>query len=438
MLVIGGGPAGATIAALLARKGHDVILLEKDRHPRFHVGESLLPANIALLHELGVLDAVAMIGRPTLGFEFVAPGYPAPIHVGFDPGRDGALTTGLQVRRADFDAILLRQAAREGAAVVEGCRAREVELLPARGGARVGARLDRGERLTFQSRFLVDASGRDTLLGHKFRTRIQSTRQQGPTLHAHFAGVRAAEAGPDGSTSIFWSEHGWAWSTPLADGTTSIGVVCEAPAPGARSRPLEQALDDSLARMPALRARLEGARRVSEVRLSGHDVFALQRSHGDNHLLVGDAFSAIGPAFFPGVLMAMRSGFEGAAAVDTLLRDPGRHDAALAQYDRVVRRGPRDFAWFADRMDRPALRDLLMRPHPGRPIRQAVQALLTGEVHGGSPIQTSLLAFKAAYHLGQLRHPRRTWEAIRRRPGGHALFHEGGGTGAPSAAGPGA
>src|SRR3990170_1534736 len=135
VLVIGGGPAGATAGALLAERGYDVTLLEKDRHPRFHIGESLLPANLPLFERLGVADEVRGIGMQKWGAELVSPVHPQPTRLAFTDAWDKSLPFAYQVRRSQFDEILFRNAARKGALALEGCRVREVKFLGGAGAA---------------------------------------------------------------------------------------------------------------------------------------------------------------------------------------------------------------------------------------------------------------------------------------------------------------
>ena len=176
VLVIGGGPAGATAAALLAERGYRVTLLEKAHHPRFHIGESLLPANLPLLEKLGVADAVKAIGMEKWGAEFVSPWHEHKQSFEFADAMDKSMPMAYQVRRAEFDEILIRNASRKNARVVEGCQVQDVDFLPDNAGALVQARHDDGSIETVHARFVLDASGRDTFLGNRFKAKRRNRK----------------------------------------------------------------------------------------------------------------------------------------------------------------------------------------------------------------------------------------------------------------------
>lgn len=207
VVVMGGGPAGSTMAALLAREGRKVVLLEKEHHPRFHIGESLLPGNVALFDELGVRDQIEAIGMPKYGIEFVPPDLDYCSYVDFAEGWDPSKASAWQVRRSDMDELLFRHAARQGAEAHEGARVRDVAFDDE--GARVEAVFDNGESRQWRARFVVDATGRDTFLANKFRCKEKNRAHNSTALFGHFRGARRLEGKREGNISICWFEHGW-------------------------------------------------------------------------------------------------------------------------------------------------------------------------------------------------------------------------------------
>ena len=217
VLVIGGGPAGSTAATLLAERGHRVTLLEKAHHPRFHIGESLLPANLPLLEKLGVADAVRAIGMEKWGAEFVSPYHDHKQSVEFADAMDKSMPMAYQVRRADFDEILIRNASRKNARVVEGCQVQNVDFLPDNAGALVQARYEDGSIETVRTRFVLDASGRDTFLGSRLKSKRRNKKHNSTAIYGHYTGAERDTGKAAGNITIFWFEHGWFWYIPLLD-----------------------------------------------------------------------------------------------------------------------------------------------------------------------------------------------------------------------------
>ena len=415
VLVIGGGPAGSTAAALLAEKGHQVVLLEKARHPRFHIGESLLPANMPLFDELGVRDEVAAIGMVKMGVEFISPWHRHRQTFEFANAWDKSLPSAYQVRRSEFDEILIRNAARKGANVIEGCRVRDVEFLPDDQGAIVRAEHDDGRSETWQCRFLVDASGRDTFLGNRFKAKQRNPRHNSSALYGHFTGAQRLAGTEEGNISIFWFEHGWFWFIPLADGATSVGAVIWPATLKTRKKPMRDFFLDLIALCPALAARLQDAELVSDVEATGNFSYSCDRTHGANYLLLGDAYAFIDPVFSSGVMLAMNSAFVGADTVDTCLRQPDQAKSALRTFDKAVKHGPKEFSWFIYRVTNPTMRDLFMSPSNVFRVQEALLSVLAGDIFGKTPIWRSLRVFKAIYYLASLGKLKRTIMAWKRR-----------------------
>ena len=414
ILVIGGGPAGSTSAILLAEQGYRVVVLEKARHPRFHIGESLLPANVPLLEKLGVAEQVRAIGMEKWGAEFVSPSDGRRQEFQFANAWNKSLPMSYQVRRSEFDEILIRRAATQGAHVVEGCRVREVEFL-GDGGVQVHAEHDDGRTQTFRAAEIIDASGRDTFLGSRLQIKRRNRRHNSAAMYAHFRGARRDCGRREGNITIYWFDHGWFWFIPLADGTTSIGAVVWPHYMKTRDVPLREFFLATIALCPPLAERLSTATLTSEVEATGNYSYACSRSHGRNYLLVGDAFTFIDPVFSSGVMLAMNGGMAAAETVDACRRDPARAARALRRFDRVMRHGPKEFSWFIYRVTNPTMRELFLGPKNVLRMEEALLSVLAGDVFGRTPIWGSLRAFKFVYYVISLAKLGRTVRAARRR-----------------------
>ena len=411
VLVIGGGPGGATISALLAERGRDVVLVEKARHPRFHIGESLLPLNMPLFEKLGVAEEIKRIGMPKYGAEFVSPWHGKPVTFDFADALDKSFPSAYQVRRSEFDHILFRNAVRKGATAIEACRVTGVEFHP--GGAVVSARREDGEERKWQTKFVVDASGRDTLLANQFGIKRRNKKHNSAAIFGHFSGATRLPGKAEGNISLFWFDHGWFWFIPLSDGATSVGAVCWPYYMKRRNAAPQQFFFDTIALCPALAERLRDATLISSVTATGNYSYQVERATGRNYLMLGDAFAFIDPVFSTGVLLAMHGAFVGANTVETCLDDPQNAPRALKAFDAAMHRGPKVFSWFIYRVTTPTLRDLFM--NPDHRLQGAVLSVLAGDIFRGTPLALRLAAFKTIYYLKNLFNPRRTLMAWKKR-----------------------
>jgi flavin-dependent dehydrogenase len=416
VLVIGGGPAGSSIAALLAKQGRDVVLLEKAHHPRFHIGESLLPANVALFEQLGVRDQVEKIGMPKWGIEFVSPEHEHRSYLEFADQWDKRQPYAWQVRRSELDELLFRHAAASGAKSLEGCRVRDVSFDA--DGATVQATLDNGAARSWRARFVVDASGRDTFIANKLRCKEKNPAHNSSALFGHYTGARRLPGVKEGNISIMWFAHGWFWFIPLADGTTSVGAVCWPYYLKQRDKPLKDFFDDTIALCPELADRLKDATLVGgDVHATGNFSYCATHFSGERYLLLGDAFTFIDPMFSSGVYLAMHSAFDGADVVATCLDRPAEAVAARRRFEATMRKGPREYSWFIFRVTNPTIREMFMYPANPLRVKEALLSLLAGDIYGKTPIWPSLWAMKGIYYLISLRSLRRTiggWRRHRR------------------------
>jgi flavin-dependent dehydrogenase len=330
VLVIGGGPAGSTAAALLAKAGHDVLLIEAAAHPRPHVGESLLPGIVPILEEMGALSAVAAAGfekkTGTTHFKW-----------GRTPAWDLWFSDTDQfdhawlVARARFDEILFRAAERAGATVREHTRA----SAPIYDGQRVvGARIrERGAdtEQEVRARFVVDASGQNALLskGRALREHIDGLRHQ--ASWAHYAGAGRLPP-PRANQALFVAETGyWLWLFPLSDDHASVGMVRldGSDNPQARDAAFEAGVAQSETFMQVLG---KGARRITPIRHERDFTYRMREVAGPGHIAIGDASGFIDPVLSTGVFLAMHAARHAATLISDVLHGKETEPAALERY----------------------------------------------------------------------------------------------------------
>lgn len=415
VLVIGGGPAGTTVAPILAEKGYKVVLLEKARHPRFHIGESLLPANLPLFEKMGIADQVREIGMVKPGAEFVSPHHDMSQVFHFADAWDKSMPYAYQVKRAEFDTVLIRNAEKKGVEVHENCKARAVDF-QSDNSAVVRAQHDDGREVEWKARFVVDASGRDTFLANRFQIKHRNPKHNSSAIYGHFSGAKRHDGDAEGNITIFWFEHGWFWFIPMMNDTTSIGMVTwPYYMKTIGDRNIEQFLMDGIAMCPALAERLKDAKLETKVEATGNFSYVSERNHGANYLLLGDAYAFIDPVFSSGVLLAMNSGVIGAEAIDTCLKTPAKAAAALKRFDALMKHGPKEFSWFIYRVTNPIMRDFFMYPKNIFRVKEALLSVLAGDIFGKTPIWRSIFMFKVLYYIANIIQPKRAFMGWKRR-----------------------
>lgn len=335
VVVIGGGPGGSTTATMLARKGFNVLLLEREHFPRDHIGESLLPASIPVLEELGVLPAVQQAGFvPKWGATMVWGTDKTPWSWYFRETNQ-KYPHSYQVWRPLFDQLLLENSRTHGVDVREGHQV--VDVLWADGRA-VGVRYTaHGTDGVARARCVVDASGQGALLGRKLQLRRWDAFFQNLAVYAYFTGAQRLP-GPD-ATNIFIESypHGWFWHIPLHTGWTSVGAVVDSRTgqEGMRqSGPLPFLLEQ-VAQAPHTTQMLRDATLTSGPFVLRDWSYISDEVVGDGYILVGDAACFVDPLFSSGVHLALMAGVLAAAYVTTALKDPSMQAAAGRVYKEI-------------------------------------------------------------------------------------------------------
>ncbi len=410
--VIGGGPAGSTVAALLARRGHRVIALEKARHPRFHIGESLLPMNLPVFERLGVLDKVRALGVFKAGADFEADNPRGYNTFAFARAIGKSPPHAFQVWRQDFDRMLYEHARECGADAREG---HEVTAALQQGprDTRLEVRTDDGRSYCLQARFLVDASGRDAFLAAKRKLRRKNRQHQSAAIFGHFRGADTRSGEDAGNISMYRFEHGWMWMIPLPDGVMSVGAVCRPEYLKLRKGRTVEYLLDTLKLNPGLWQRMQRAALIGEVRVTGNYSYDSTSMGGPGWILVGDAFAFLDPVFSSGVYLAMSGAESAATVVDTALREPQREQALLRKLERRQRAGMRRFSFFIYRFNGPVLRQMFGQPRNTWQLEQGVISMLAGDLFDTPKVLWRLRLFKLVYAMVALRDYKR-WRSEHR------------------------
>ena len=390
-------PGRPTTAALLAAQGWRVVLLEKDVHPRFHIGESLLPKNLRVFDRLGLREEVARIGMFKPGAAFVSDEHAKQIAFPFAAASNRDYTYSYQVKREEFDELLFRHAP-HAARSARG-HARDGGGAGRRQRPRVARPDADGRARSWRARFVVDATGRDTFFGSRMGKRRATPQQHGGDLRPlQRRGPARRPPEEDGNITVHLFEHGWFWLIPLRGGMMSVGVVCFPDFFKRRRGSLEAFLREAIALSPSAAARMRDAELVMPVQATGNYSYRSDAMAGEGWLMVGDAYAFVDPVFSSGVCLAMASGELAADAVHTWLDDRRAAAPALRRFERKVRGAIGSLSWLIYRINDPVMRDMFMEPSNRFRMREGLVSMLAGDVHRNPHLRLPVLAFKACYY----------------------------------------
>jgi flavin-dependent dehydrogenase len=370
VIVAGAGPGGSASAAFLAREGHRVLVLEKEHFPRFHIGESLLPASTPILLELGIEpdDSTFLFKR---GAQFVCERTGRLQAFSFEEAMPGPPRSAFQVERAGFDAALAGRARAHGAEVRHGVRVRSVEIDDAEVRVETSEGLERG-------RYFIDATGQDRLLARRKRS-VRPYRHFGrAAVFTHFEDLTEegwSLVGEGNDIRIMMLDDGWAWVIPLTGKRLSVGLVMR------KQGITKEMLDAYLASSPLISAMTAGAAR-RETRLLGNYSFKNAAPSGKRYACVGDSSCFIDPVFSSGVTLALTSAKEMAALLSPALkRGEEANPELMRPIHEATAQGYETFAALVHRFYNTKIVDNLIfgAPADGE-LRPSVVSVLGGDV----------------------------------------------------------
>ena len=372
--VAGGGPAGTSAAISLKQRGHSVVLFEREKFPRFHIGESLLSTTNDHLATLGLAEKIAAANFP------IKWGARLFTHDGLSGrGVDFASVTEVkrpqtyQVPRAEFDRMLMERAREVGVDVREQHRVTAVEFTSEAAVIEV-------EGSTVRTRALVDATGRQGLLAKKFDLRTDEPRLANIAIFSHYSGVPLLEGKrPNDIRIVARADSGWFWLIPISKDLMSVGVVLPKNLfmqmqEGNNEERLDRAIGDT----PVVARLMKNAKREWPVRVEKDFSYSASKYAGDRWILAGDAGSFLDPVFSTGVSIAMESGIEAAAELDRALRSNDFSARSFAAFSKRQKKRYQAFRRFVIGFYSPEFRDLFFDPEPPRSMFQAVVTVLSG------------------------------------------------------------
>jgi flavin-dependent dehydrogenase len=381
---------------MLRTLGRSVVVIEKAPHPRFHIGESLLPSTMGLLRRIGFMPTMEQAGFvPKWGSTFMLGDGRLSNTFYFAQSLSSNAPGAYQVTRSRFDHLLLEHSRRLGAEVREGHTVRDVAFGDDEVAVSVQAPGGTGV-YTLRGRYFADATGRETFLASRLKLKRMDARLRKVALFAHFAGARRDEGRDAGNTISVVIRGGWIWFIPLEDGVTSVGVVIDGDRIKASATPVERFFHDTLDRVPELRSRLAGARRLTEVHVTSDFSYTSRALHGRRHLVIGDAGFFLDPVFSSGVHLAISAGVLGAEALDQQLgASPGSASApagrsgrgAFRRYERQVRRSQGLYVRFIRGWYSPGFLELFLAPTRKFQMVEAITSVLAG---GGSDLRVAV------------------------------------------------
>lgn len=383
LLVLGGGPAGTTAAMKAARNGLRTLVIERETHPRFHIGESFLPRNTGLMRELGLDEKLAAIPQTIKkGASFGLGGEAKLTDFRFDNGTPIGDTVAWNIERAPFDLMLRDAAVEAGATIREGVAARSIVRLS---DGDVAVLTEEGE---IRAKWLIDASGQGTVVARHLRTRVTLPDLKKVAYFGHFRNVSRREGDPGGNPIIVMCREGWFWFIPITHEVMSIGLVMDGEVAQSVVKsgvPASRMLAWGIDRCPLARRLFEGAEHQETNHICADFSYTCRPYAGAGHFLVGDAATFVDPIFSTGVCLGMMSAVRAADAVSAIIKDKADPRPLRKAHCRYIEASSSAFFRLVRRYYRHEFREMFLHGAGPLNVHGAVLATLAGHVFPRPP-----------------------------------------------------
>lgn len=378
VIVIGGGPAGSSAAITLAGEGRRVLVLEKEKFPRFHIGESLLPYNRELFEQLGVWEKIQSAGfMRKRGAQFIMGNGPQKVRMNFSRGSFTEFPESIHVERSRFDEILLNHAREQGAEVREEALVLEHQV--GENQVTVRYRTADGVEHTATAAFLMDASGLSNFTGNREKSRVYYEGHKKVAIFGHFAGVAMCTGDEYGDILIIRRENSWFWMIPLDDNKTSVGLVMDRGDFKNVGLPPQEIFDEAVRTTARVAERFQNAKALGSLHTATDFSYRNDKLVSPRVVRIGDASGFIDPIFSSGVLLAMASGRQGGQVVSqALAQGAAPLTSGMRRYERDNRRRISIYWQFIEKFYTQPFARLFFQPQDRLRLPCAINAVLAG------------------------------------------------------------
>lgn len=379
VIILGGGPSGATAGMKLARTGLSVLILEKESFPRFHVGESMMPIMLEMTRELGLGERCDRLDQvPKHGAEFAFPQTPDEdsLRFRFDQSLSDGPIVSLNIERSRYDKLLLDGARESGCDVRDGTRVQSIQRLAHHD---VAVKFAGGQA---KAKWLLDATGQATLLAKHLGTKKPILSHRKTAFFGHFTGVERLKGDEEGYPTIVMFEEGWFWIIPINKTVTSCGLVLKQDVIKRIDVPRDQIMRWAVQRTPMMARRLRNATfpDMTSSNMTSDYSYRCRPYAGPGYFLVGDAAAFLDPIFSTGVAMGMAGAMQAAKLIQEVDAGKATPASACKKYTRFLEGSSKHLFSLVNSFYVHRFRELMMNGQGPAQMQRAVVSLLAGHV----------------------------------------------------------